>query len=584
MHLSYKTSKYKDKIYKSYAIAESYRDGGTVKKQIIWNLGKLTEQQAQQIKLICKVTQDQTLLLTTLKDIVVQECNQYGRLIIANSLWEYWQLSKAFEQYNTDSELSTDIVARLLTLNRCIDTCSHYAIPKWVQSTVLPQILKNDFKNLNDDKIYYELDKIDSNHHNIENHLFNKTYQKDKEAYNFVNYDLSTSYFYGFKCEISAYGMSKDDKRNNKQVVLGVLVNAKGYPFKWDILPGNTSDVDTIIDNVDACYNRFKLRKINLVFDRGFVSDDNLDYIDSKKIKYISALDKNQISNLSGFNISDYKCLTEQNYNIILANLKFTRYDETLFYKDLGKFGTQRYVLGFNPTLFHEERKLRKEKLAYFNNFLLEKNEELQNAKRSRGEDATKQSVLNELKRLKIKKFFETPELKEITIKRTNKKGKQIIINSFQLTVKSKIDSLEKSAGIDGFCVFVTNHIEKQNEQYTIKPELIIKAYRDKTIIEDVFKHLKSFIKLRPFHVNTNAHVRAVYTLSMLAYFINKDLAERRKKIENIDYLNSRRLYEPFNDKYNVILKDKRNGKIESKNMEFDAETKNYIKKLGIRI
>jgi len=31
MHLSYKTSKYKGKIYKSYSIAESYREGNTVK-------------------------------------------------------------------------------------------------------------------------------------------------------------------------------------------------------------------------------------------------------------------------------------------------------------------------------------------------------------------------------------------------------------------------------------------------------------------------------------------------------------------------------------------------------------------------
>jgi len=584
MHLSYKTSKYKNKIYKSYSIAESYREKGIVQKRILWKLGKLSDQQAQQIRLTCKVIQEPDLLLTTLKDIVVQECNQYGSLVVANALWEYWQISKAFEQYNTDSELSTDIVARILTLNRCVDTCSHYAIPKWLQSTVLPQILENDFKKLNDDKIYYELDKIDSSHHNIEDHLFNKTYQKDKEAYNFVNYDLSTSYFYGFKCEISGYGMSKDGKNHNKQVVLGVLVNAKGYPFKWDVLPGNTSDVDTIVNNVDACYDRFNLRKINLVFDRGFVSDDNPDYIDSKKIKFISALDKSQISNLSGFNNSDYASLTEQNYNIVLTNLKFTQYDENLFYKDLGKSETRRYILGFNPTLFHQEQKLREEKLAFFKNFLLEKNDELKNAKGSRTEEATKQSVLNELKRLKIKKFFEAPRLKEITIEKINKKGTQIIINSFQVSIKTKDEVIKKNAGIDGFCVFVTNHIEKQDEQYAAKPEFIIKAYRDKTLIEDVFKHLKSFIKLRPFHVKTNAHVRAVYTLSMLAYFINKDLAERRKKIENIDYLNSRRLYEPFSDKYNVILKDKRNGKIESKNMEFDAETKNYIKKLKIRI
>ncbi len=46
MHLGYSTSKYKGQTYKSYAIAESYRDGKRVRKRAIWRLGKLTDQQA----------------------------------------------------------------------------------------------------------------------------------------------------------------------------------------------------------------------------------------------------------------------------------------------------------------------------------------------------------------------------------------------------------------------------------------------------------------------------------------------------------------------------------------------------------
>jgi len=57
MHLSYSFSRYKRKKYKSYAIAESYREGKKVKKRTIWPIGKLTDQQADQIRLILKVTQ-----------------------------------------------------------------------------------------------------------------------------------------------------------------------------------------------------------------------------------------------------------------------------------------------------------------------------------------------------------------------------------------------------------------------------------------------------------------------------------------------------------------------------------------------
>ena len=58
MHLSYKTAKYKDTIYKSYFLAESYREGKKVKKRVIWPVGKLTDIQVSQISMICKTMTD----------------------------------------------------------------------------------------------------------------------------------------------------------------------------------------------------------------------------------------------------------------------------------------------------------------------------------------------------------------------------------------------------------------------------------------------------------------------------------------------------------------------------------------------
>ncbi len=69
MHLSYKTAKYKDTIYKSYLIAESYREGGKVKKRVLWSIGKLTDSQKEQINMICKTMSDPQQVLTTLDNI-----------------------------------------------------------------------------------------------------------------------------------------------------------------------------------------------------------------------------------------------------------------------------------------------------------------------------------------------------------------------------------------------------------------------------------------------------------------------------------------------------------------------------------
>ena len=70
MYLNFKTSKYKGEIYKFYSIAESYREGSKVRNRDIWAIGKLTNKQAQQIRLICKTIFDPNMIITTLDDIV----------------------------------------------------------------------------------------------------------------------------------------------------------------------------------------------------------------------------------------------------------------------------------------------------------------------------------------------------------------------------------------------------------------------------------------------------------------------------------------------------------------------------------
>jgi len=114
MHLSYKTSCYKDKIYKSYFLAESYREGKRVRKRSIWHLGRLTDLQAMQIRLICKVTTYPDQVFTSIENIVIEQVKQFLELAVANALWEQWKLSKAFRHVTENTDLSTPLVAKVL--------------------------------------------------------------------------------------------------------------------------------------------------------------------------------------------------------------------------------------------------------------------------------------------------------------------------------------------------------------------------------------------------------------------------------------------------------------------------------------
>jgi transposase len=581
MHLSYSFSRYKGKKYKSYAIAESYREGKKVKKRTIWPIGKLTDQQADQIKLILKVAQGKGQFITQLKDIVVKGSKAYLDIALVNELWNHWQLDQAFDFEVSDSRFSTPLMAKILTINRCTDPCSHYSVPKWAKQNALAEVLNIDLGGLNDDKIYYELDKIHQNHFSIENYLFKQTYLKHSDSYQFINYDLTTSYFVGYTCRLSAFGKGKSECRGRRQVLLGVLINDEGYPFKWDVFPGNTAEVKTLKQNINACKTRFKLSGANvtLVFDRGIISDDNAQMIEDAKMKYISALDRNQIPGC-GIDLTPFEQISTD--DVSPKPDGFKKYDDELYFHDHGVIGDKRFIVGFNPTLFAEDRKNRNEKMRFFETYLKNENKDLKNAQRDRKLKATEDRVLNELKRLKIKKYYEQPTLHPIVVEKRLENGTVKSVNSFRVQVSKRADVIAADKLLDGVCVFITNHIQRQGRGFKVNPRKVIGAYRDKTKIEDVFKNVKSFLKIRPFFVNTEKHVKAVYTICILAYFLNKFLANQRKAVGEKDYLNSKELYAPFKNIDFVTLFDRISGETVTKSVELPEETRIILEKIGM--
>jgi len=583
MHLTYGTCHYKGKEHISYSIAESYRDGKTVRKRILFPLGKLSETKVAQIKLILKVVKGKEPVLSSIEDIVPLKSLSYLEVAVANQLWEDWQIDKAFDENKiTNSPVSTPLIARVLTINRCLEPSSCYSIADWVRTTALPQILNLDPGTLNDDKLYHELNKIENNKEPIENFLFNRTYQLNPESYNYVNYDLTTSYFVGIRCSLSRLGKSKDNQPHRKQVILAIMVNEEGYPFKWDVLPGNTAEVTTLKDKVKVCRNRFHLKDISLVFDRGIVSEENLQLIDEEDLKYISTLDKNQIPKVKGVNLQLFKDLTVENIKEEIESLPgFTKYDDLLYYQDLGQVKDKRYILGINPILFIEERKNREEKLELFSHFIFQFNQQLRLAKRKRSKEAIASTIKKELARLKITRFFEKPVFSKIKLTHSSPKGSTKRIVSYQASIKRREEKIKSASLLDGVCCFITSHTEKKDNQFLFPPEKIIYGYRNKRKIEDAFKHLKSFLKIRPFWVNLDEHVKAVYTVCVLAYFLNLHLARMRSKYEKTDFLNSKKLYQPFKECKLIRLKDKKFGWVKEKMINPEPDNLKLIQQLG---
>jgi transposase len=102
-----------------------------------------------------------------------------------------------------------------------------------------------------------------------------------------VFYDLTSTYFEGRGPPgIGANGHSRDGKPRNPQVLVG-LVLVDGWPIAHHVFEGNRRDARTVPDVVRDLEQRFGLKRVVFVGDRGMVTSQNLDEVRGSGHGYI---------------------------------------------------------------------------------------------------------------------------------------------------------------------------------------------------------------------------------------------------------------------------------------------------------
>ena len=76
----------------------------------------------------------------------------------------------------------------------------------------------------------------------------------------------------------------------------------------------------------------------------------------------------------------------------------------------------------------------------------------------------------------------------------------------------------------------MTNHKDKEGDVFKVPAQDAILPYRYKVVIESAFRDIKSFVEVAPLHVWTEIHVKAHYTICVLAHLINRTLTLRLHK------------------------------------------------------
>lgn len=528
LHLHWGGGTYKGKKYKTYSLAKSVRVNGKNSHKPVIKLGKLEDDEVSWWKKILHAIKVPSSVVTTMENIVTRAHFQYYDVALVNKFWDYWKLDKAFKsERNTEIPLSS--IAKILTINRCLNPESKSAVPKWFAKTSLPQLLNIDPAKINKSRLFRDLSGIEEHKDVICDHLLTQYKRRCPESLDQVYYDLSSTTFSGSKCIISKYGHCKEGYQTH--VVLALLVTAEGLPFYWEVLPGGTADSKTVQWLLDKCKKKFNDLSITAVFDRGFVSDNNLSNIESDNIKYITAMDRNQIEGICGESVdfSRFSEFTPENIDDKIKNLKdFTEINSTTYYREIKVEGNRRYILCFNPQLFRDQRNARDKNVEMLKNELIpELNDELKGAKKSRQFAVTESKFKKVISKLKLSSFLKI-ELNELAVK-----NEGADIKTFQGTLAADESAKKEAVKLDGFWMLVTNLSEKNSDdEFLVSSESALRPYREKVIIEDAFRDIKSFLEVAPVYVWLEKHVKAHYTICVLAYLINRTVSNMLKESE----------------------------------------------------
>jgi hypothetical protein len=128
-----------------------------------------------------------------------------------------------------------------MTLNRLVHPASEHAMPRWIRSTALEDILGIDFEQLADDSLYRNLDKLYPNRAAIESALA----ERERNLFNLdptvFFYDLTSTYFEGMALNNpkAKRGYSRDKrpdcKSRQKAGVIGLVVGREGFPVAHEV-------------------------------------------------------------------------------------------------------------------------------------------------------------------------------------------------------------------------------------------------------------------------------------------------------------------------------------------------------------
>ena len=107
-------------------------------------------------------------------------------------------------------------------------------------------------------------------------------------SFDLLFYDVTTLYFETFEeDELRKNGFSKDNKSQQPQILVALMVSKEGFPIAYEIFAGNTFEGHTIIPVVNDFIKKHSVKEFTVVADAAMISTTNIQELLKNNINYI---------------------------------------------------------------------------------------------------------------------------------------------------------------------------------------------------------------------------------------------------------------------------------------------------------
>lgn len=287
MFVRVKRSARNGRSYEYLQVVRSVREGGRVRQQVLGTLGRRDELLAtgelDQLLQSLGSFSERLAVVERVRSAALsaRSSKAWGPALVFGRLWQAQGLPEVLGALSRGRKFQFDIerACFALALQRLCSPGSDLAGSRWIET-----VQAEGFDRLALQHLYRTTSFLFDVRQDLERDLFLRDRDLFSQSLDLVFLDTTSVYVQrDTETEWRRRGYSRDRRAELPQLVLCVAVDAQSWPIAWEVFPGNTADPVALRAVVTRLRERFAIRRVVVVADRGMISKDTIAFLTGNK-------------------------------------------------------------------------------------------------------------------------------------------------------------------------------------------------------------------------------------------------------------------------------------------------------------